>query len=39
MKLLGISIKDLSPTAKAIYIGILAALFIGALYYGLSYLD
>lgn len=38
MKLLGISIKDLSSGAKLTYVGIFAALVIGALYYGLSQL-
>lgn len=39
MKFLGISIKDLSPTTKLIYVGIFAAVVIGALFYGLSSLD
>lgn len=39
MKLLGISIKDLSSGAKLTYVSIFAALVIGALYYGLSNLD
>ena len=39
MKLLGISIKDLSSGAKLTYVTIFAALVIGALYYGLTHLD
>jgi len=39
MKLLGISIKDLSSGAKLTYVIIFAALVIAALYYGLSSLD
>lgn len=39
MKFLGISIKDLSPSVKLIYVGIFAAAVIAALYYGLSSLD
>lgn len=39
MKLLGISIKDLSSGAKLTYVSIFAALVIGALYYGLTNLD
>jgi hypothetical protein len=39
MKLLGISIRDLSGGAKLTYVAIFAALIIGALYYGLSNLD
>lgn len=39
MKLLGFSIKDLSSGAKLTYVGIFAAIVIGALYYGLSNLD
>jgi len=38
MKLLGISIRDLSDGAKLTYVSIFAALVIGALYYGLSQL-
>ncbi len=38
MKLLGISIRDLSGGAKLTYVSIFAALIIGALYYGLSQL-
>lgn len=36
MKFLGLSIKDLPASAKLIYVGIFAALVIGALWYGLS---
>jgi hypothetical protein len=39
MKLLGISIKDLSSGAKLTYVSIFAVLVIGALYYGLANLD
>ena len=39
MKLLGISIKDLSSGAKLAYVTIFAAIVIAALYYGLSNLD
>ncbi len=39
MKLLGISIRDLSSGAKLAYVSIFAAIVIGALYYGLSNLD
>lgn len=39
MKLLGISIKDLSDNAKLTYVVVFASLVIAALYYGISNLD
>lgn len=39
MKLLGISIKDLSDNAKLTYVIVFASLVIAALYYGISNID